>query len=64
MYMKCKMSDAAGYVQVNIIMSLIMEMSRTHKISDIAENAQEISKLCPCLELYMKCEISDSTGNV
>ena len=43
--------------------SLILEMCRTHEISDTAGNVQEIS--CdPCLELHMKCEISDITGNV
>ena len=60
--MKCKISDAAGNVQEmysKYHVSLILEMWRTHEISDIAGNF-----MCPCLELYMKCEISDITGNV
>ena len=40
-------------------MSLILEMCGTHEISDTAGNF-----MCPCLELYMKWEISDITGNV
>ena len=54
MYRKCAVNV--------IIMSLILEICRTHEISDIAGNVEEI--LCPCLELYMKCEISDITGNM
>ena len=59
MYTKCKISDAAGYVQEmysKCRMSLILEMCRTREISG--------NFMCPCLKLYMKCEIFDITGNV
>ena len=40
-------------------MSLILEMCRTHEISDTAGNVQEMSFFL-VLEMYMKCEISIS----
>ena len=43
--------------------SLIMEMSRTHQISDTTGNVQEMSCVL-ILELYLTCEISNTTGNV
>ena len=46
MYMKCKISDAAEYLQEmysKCDMSLILEMCRTHEISGTAGNVQEIS---------------------
>ena len=44
--MKCKLSDAAGYVQEmysKCHMSLILEMCRTHQISDTSGYLWEIS---------------------
>ena len=44
--MKCKISDAAGYVQEmysKCHMSLILEMCKTYEISDTTGNVQEIS---------------------
>ena len=41
MYMKCKISDAAGYVQKMYSkhhMSLILEICSTHQISDATGN--------------------------
>ena len=61
-YMKCKISKAAGYVQEmysKCHKSLILEMCKTHEISDITGNLQEISCVL-VLEMYMKCEISIS----
>ena len=52
-----------------IIMSLILEMCRTHEISNTAGNIQEISDITgnvqemSCfivMEMYMKCEFSIS----
>ena len=46
MSMKCKISDAAGYVQEmysKCHVSLILEMCRIHEMSDSAGNVQEIS---------------------
>ena len=44
-------------------MSLIMEMCRTHQISDTTGNVQDMSCVL-ALELYLTCEISNTTGNV
>ena len=65
--MKCKISDAAGYVQEmysKCHMSLTLEMCRTHEISDTYHWKCKGNFMCPSLELYMKCEIFDITGNV
>ena len=43
-------------------MSLILEMCRTHEISDTAGNVQEMS--CVLLGIVHECEISDITGNL
>ena len=50
MYMKCKISDAAEYVQEmysKCHVSLILEMHRTHEISDTTGIVQEISCVLP-----------------
>ena len=67
MCMKCKISDSAGYVQEmysKYHMPLILEMCRTHEISDATGNVQEISCVLAWNCSYMKGEISDITGNL
>ena len=64
MYMKYEISDVTGHVQEiysKSHVSLIWEMCRTHQISGIKGNVQEMSCVL-ILELYLKCEISNTTG--
>ena len=63
MYMKYEISDVTRHVQKMYSkshVSLIMEMCRTHQISDTTGNVQDMSTVF-VLELYLTCEISNTT---
>ena len=66
MYMKYEISDVTGHIQKmysKCHLSLISEKCRTHQISDTTGNVQDMSCVL-VLELYLTCEISNTTGNV